>query len=352
MFETYRTHIAAVQYIIDVLRNRYKMDLGTLHSPFTNSYFVVNSCFQILPLFFCSEVVKAQRNRPVSLQNTDAVISAGGDGTFLEAASLIGCSNSPCSLMNGSSVGLPSTPCVLPSLEQQIWVFGINTDPSRSEGKLLLQSPHGDQNAEDPEADSIVELRSKYRPERQRKETGGTLSLASLTCINHSIEKIVNGTFKPIGRRRIRVTIFDPPSTGYPSQPPGHLLRQDSITTRRGPSKLDGALRSSPTARSSPSVIQSPRDSSVDLDRTALRSDCTLDEWKDLPGGQGRSIEYRAVNDVLVTSKESHMSMYIEMIVDGGRPQRSKNSGVIICTGLIKIYVGYFKILQNSWISE
>ncbi|XP_026191071.1 uncharacterized protein LOC34618738 [Cyclospora cayetanensis] len=51
----------------------------------------------------------------------DAVISAGGDGTYLEAASII----------PGQTLGEPSGP----------WLFGVNTDPARSEGRLCVKAP-------------------------------------------------------------------------------------------------------------------------------------------------------------------------------------------------------------------
>lgn len=341
--------------------------------------------------------MKAQRSKPVSLCNVDAVISAGGDGTFLEAASLVGWTPLPCSLnsvplrrhgvtydprLNSSGhvyslvstrdegsapqVYLVPTPCIdrpigfISSIQKPVWVFGINTDPSRSEGRLLIQTPQTRSSSRDLSETgvsdsldwtlepSVIELRDRFRPRTHSEETGKArmLSEASLDWVNCSIDKIVNGTFRPMRRRRIRVTIFDPlPAEKVPG-PPGVALRERSITRRReDPSTTADVISLAAVSytRSSPSfMVQENSTSSkesVDIHpaQKYIRRSSTQAWDRPVDANElGRSyhtVKYRAVNDVLVTSAQSHMATYIEISVDEHPPQRSKNSGVIVCTG-------------------
>jgi hypothetical protein len=46
-----------------------------------------------------------------------------------------------------------------------------------------------------------------------------------------------------------------------------------------------------------------------------------------------RLIEYRSVNDVFLSNSQNNHTLYVELCVDDNPPFRSKNSGVLICTG-------------------
>ncbi|CDJ35348.1 uncharacterized protein EMH_0025520 [Eimeria mitis] len=85
----------------------------------------------------------------------DAIISAGGDGTYLEAASII----------PGYIPGGPSGP----------WLFGFNTDPSRSEGRLCVKPPkrmqqQQQQQQQQRQQQQQLEVQQEQQPQQQQKQ--------------------------------------------------------------------------------------------------------------------------------------------------------------------------------------
>lgn len=385
MFETYIAHTVAINHIMHLLREVHGLHVHHL---------------------------KAQTTTSVDLTNIDAIIAAGGDGTFLEAASLV----------RPSGV-VPS------STAQPLWVFGINTDPSRSEGNLLMK----------PSTSSVVTKRKSSScfirrstdvtgfPRRERpplRRSGTTVRLQentgkdsffhlskdnldsghiseTLEGLRLVIDKIVHGTYAPIRRRRIRVTLVDPElplldgSIGT-LRLPSRLLRpapasrsgltdlqlssrpaQQTATKKEKqflgrqystpdekpylfqPERMDGWTPSSssfiscsrqPRQPRHPENVSTPAlsDSEIqgratgtsldDDDRSheaaaAHHRDQGSEKEEESPKQHHHRLDYLAVNDVLVTSQQSHMSFYVEWSVDGSKPQRSKNSGLIISTG-------------------
>lgn len=118
MWKTYQSHRAAVDRIVSTLTNEYGIE---------------------------TKVRKAFHVTAEDTENVDAVIAAGGDGTFLGAASI---------------------------LLKPLPLFGINTDPARSEGRLLLNHFEGEDMAD-------------------------------------VVNRIIEGDYIPITRQRVKVTIDD-----------------------------------------------------------------------------------------------------------------------------------------------
>ncbi|CDJ69739.1 hypothetical protein, conserved [Eimeria necatrix] len=90
---------------------------------------------------------KLSRRGDVALP-PDAIISAGGDGTYLEAASII----------PGHLEGSPKGP----------WIFGVNTDPTRSEGRLCVK-PSKQSKQQQQQQELQQPLQKKGHEERQRQ---------------------------------------------------------------------------------------------------------------------------------------------------------------------------------------
>eukprot|EP00922_Rhytidocystis_sp_ex-Travisia-forbesii_P034722 GHVS01051562.1.p1 GENE.GHVS01051562.1~~GHVS01051562.1.p1 ORF type:complete len:368 (-),score=68.75 GHVS01051562.1:271-1218(-) len=50
-------------------------------------------------------------------------------------------------------------------------------------------------------------------------------------------------------------------------------------------------------------------------------------------GASAILLRHRAVNDVMVSEKQCSNALYTEVSVDGGKKERQKSSGIIVCTG-------------------
>lgn len=424
MIETHRTHTAAVNHILHELRDVHQISV---------------------------DVVKAQLSSYVDLEGVDAILSAGGDGTFLEAASLVNYTSSspsvgspqpkssgiaptelgagkpcvvdhacPSSAVDPSHLSSerceapgvdPSQPPALPP-QHRIWVFGLNTDPSRSEGHLLMTSGGVPPITVDV-SPSVYERCSQITCSPDTLATNNSSPRCplrrTLTCrlsdpaahhrqLSTIIERLVAGRYTPIRRQRLRISIMEPVHPRgriIRERPPGVTVRSNSISlakfgssrTRVSEGEAGSAdvsplgssfsvwpatqptgggrsLSGSPRGRQLTNFPQLPTGSPshrASSQAGSLRPPTMVyNNDKDSLGPQfnasqnangvaydGRHdsqatndglpvcqvLEYRAVNDILLTRLESHLTMYVEVSVDGGPPQRSKNSGVLVCTG-------------------
>lgn len=418
---------------------------------------------------FAPDVIKAQSSQCVDLDGVDAIVSAGGDGTFLEAASLLDYTPPYCLSPSDADRAYSKRDVLYEdaaksrgageksrkergatetcggddsdgtSSQQQIWVFGLNTDPSRSEGRLLmatgapppitilcLEDQQRSVKNDGPEGSKLppsCDNRQMF-PETQPRneahkpeefcfphcETVSSCQLDAPRCLKRSVTirlsdpathkrqlseiilRLVKGNVFPIQRRRLRVSILDPLAARgrtLHERPPGVIVRSSSINRSRlrlgtdlstlsetqketmfnaspksnspgtkGDATVRGRLRSASCAQQSPrcfgamdgcsaevrlkipedydATTSSPRaPATPESPRTKLFG-CSLVHRDFCP--KRSALKYRAVNDVLLTRSESHLTMYVEISVDGGPPYRSKNSGVVVCTGDDEIF--------------
>jgi len=187
------------------------------------------------------------------LAEFDAVISAGGDGTFLDAASLI----SPIS-------GTGHLP-----------LFGLNTDPERSEGRLLMNK----------EGESI----------------------------ESAVQRILEGDYTRLNRQRIHITIKSDGSPLGSTSP-------RSVTMATSPSHAHATHHPSP--QTTPPSTCYP---AAAVEKRASSEDGQMMMWM--------MLSHRPLNDVMVAALEAMPTVYCEVKVDDREPERQKHSGIIICTG-------------------
>jgi hypothetical protein len=201
-------------------------------------------CNMSVSLCTIVEVVKAQSLSSIDRLDIDAVISAGGDGTFLEAASLINftplqcfCSSTDVSCskcvieensFNFREVG--STQVANDDIENRtkirkrpLWVFGLNTNPARSEGQLLLKSSTLKKNySNSSESNNMNQDNCNKSSFLEQKSHETFLASSEINdiqknkkindhhnCLTKAIQRLVDRDYVPIQRRRLRVSIME-----------------------------------------------------------------------------------------------------------------------------------------------
>ncbi|XP_053993443.1 NAD kinase 2, mitochondrial-like [Hylaeus volcanicus] len=346
MKETHRVHSSSVNHILHVFKDIHNVDV---------------------------EVVKAQSLSSIDRLDIDAVVSAGGDGTFLEAASLINFTPLACFC---SSTDFSSTKCLLeknsfnflkmgsPTVEkddsgkrvnvrnQPLWVFGLNTNPARSEGQLLLKSCELEKNHfhsylpnnvnQDNYNKSTLSKQKSNQPFVAHSQINDIQENKSDHDHHHSltkaIQRLVNRDYVPIQRRRLRVSIIETFRLSSQEVNNNVPLRTTcfsndgdrlSCMDRHYPKSLQILENNNVNMLESrdvqPSLVQCHNLKKNYIDVLKNDSACTNSSF--------RLIEYRSVNDVFLTNSQNNRTLYVELSVDDNPPFRSKNSGVLICTG-------------------
>lgn len=311
-YKTHMTHVGIMDYLLRQLNERFKIH---------------------------TIVVKAQSHN-LSIIDTelsafppDLIISAGGDGTFLEAASLVP----------------PKGPYAKP-----LWIVGINTDPERSMGALCLsyfnehnaffKRPHPalekggndtcisskqkmirfniktDAPREECTSDSIGE---KEWSDISGASFGGINQLADssapdhCTVISKNDSNVYSLTYdeyignlldrlltkrecKPICRQKIRIKVF---KRHNPAASNEETLTKDSANIEE--------------------ILFDGTESNFNPDELTT---------KNMVKGKIRA-PYGAVNDVIVADRSFGKTFYALVQVDNSPIMRVKSSGVLVTTG-------------------
>lgn len=212
----------------------------------------------------------------------DAVISAGGDGTYLEAASLIQPAN------HGDKV---------------VWLFGINTDPDRSEGKLCIQ----------PNLTLHEDVEILPTPKTECSNTYSRAASVSdhFLLSPSSDHSHVSGTAHwPTTPHSSTPHCATPHCTALHCRTPVDYIPR--IVARL----LRGEVRS------------------LFRQRIVLAVEEPVREGGDATGSSRcHPLPYRAVNDVMISERQCSDALYAEVEVDDHPPERQKSSGIICCTG-------------------
>lgn len=292
--------------------------------------------------------------------NRDVCVS-GGDGTYLEAASII----------PGKVSGEPSGP----------WLFGVNTDPARSEGRLCVKSPfntavksdkkhhlqqqqpqqhqykHQHDQTSPPVGSSLVfetprvpgpDPPPSLGPPEGAPETGFDAKGYVAATLRH----LLQGGARLIARQRIRATLR------FPSHMRHEVTariqqQQEEARAQRGPpmeglgpplgaavgGPTGGTLSSSFGSVGSLGGTQGGGPQVEGPQRSSSKEVLTFDAGSPVPAkdvASGEVVEmglpFLAVNDVLVSEVNVAKTLYADVWIDG-EARRHKSSGILVSTG-------------------
>ncbi|XP_037080752.1 NAD kinase 2, mitochondrial-like isoform X2 [Pollicipes pollicipes] len=180
------------------------------------------------------------------IEESDIVFTMGGDGTFLLGATRILHPNKP--------------------------IVGINSDPTRSEGHLLL-------------------------PKRYSVN------------IKEAVQRLLAGKFRWLFRKRIRMTLIG--QDVY--KPPVELHNQQLLNPEYRYLDMDWSNASLPTSYMESSTMVEPRGITY--------------------AKQARVLPVLALNEVFIAECLSARVSYYEMSIDGGPQFKQKSSGLCVSTG-------------------
>ncbi|KAF8821438.1 Dna-directed Rna polymerase III RPC8 [Cardiosporidium cionae] len=347
-YRTHRTHKKCVKQLESLLRDIYGMTVTHVKA-------------KSIEL----EVLK----KSLSSWDCDAILSAGGDGTYLEAAALI-----PSGL---SSHSLP------------LRIFGINTDPRRSEGRLCLslqpflgksscvshREPHfslGDGHSLTSPHDKSAYTNGttalpppESTPSSSQQHRGVYVHSRSLLSPKPSLRPKHSNQTKFIGSRQTLTSVVFHPLVCSPWKmilPHQRWLRKEWLSREISPRRQSEYKRNAKCRWNSTST--SFLDPEVYLPLLVQRLLCTclscdaptIDSGEKQPDlcskgftplfrqrlrvtlhdswhHQDTIISHKAVNDVIIADRNSSRALYAEVQIDKGLKERQKSSGLLICTG-------------------
>ncbi|ORM39872.1 putative NAD kinase [Babesia sp. Xinjiang] len=265
----------------------------------------------------------------------DIIISAGGDGTFLEAAALVPPTKPP---------------------EKRLWIVGINTDPERSVGALCLSYfKRGDtafRRSTGAEGDGLEHLNPDDVPKQNMIRFSDTGTLVRKEC-----------TFDTTGAKEwsdIASASFcdtqnsqDPQSQSKCTVLSKHTANIYNLTYDEYVGNLLERLivkrDYEPVARQKIRIKMLKGHNNAPADISATRGDATCIEDSLFCGADtcfigddicaelcdtGNGImPYGAVNDVIIADKSFGRTFYGLVQVDSSEIMRVKSSGVLVSTG-------------------
>eukprot|EP01068_Selenidium_serpulae_P004529 Selendium_serpulae@DN3620_c0_g1_i1.p1 len=170
MWDTHQLHYLNLNRIRRLLRNGYGIHVKVTHS------------------ILSPTAVQA-------LNGVDAIVSAGGDGTYLRASQMV----------PGIEVTAPD------ERRKNVWLFGVNTNPASSEGHLCLSSddpPDGSPVGHQPFDDASLAsyFASDIRSDKKYFGIDDDISGEAQSVIQ-ATRKIAEMSFQPLIRQRISVEI-------------------------------------------------------------------------------------------------------------------------------------------------
>ncbi|KAK2197661.1 bifunctional Inorganic polyphosphate-ATP-NAD kinase [Babesia duncani] len=319
-YKTHYTHKKIMQTLLNQLQYKYKIHANVLRAQSRG-----------LTIIDCEN----------SAFPPDIIISAGGDGTFLEAASLI--------------------PPLKTRNNKPLWVIGINTDPERSMGALCVsyferenwfKHPNDDTKLED--ACPSVKLSSRFpgnayslpKPNKIRF-IDDDLCTRTNTCENgkREIADITSASFNsngvavPMNVQNALVgtnisSLYDITYEDYVGTLLQRLLVQrdfDPIVRQRIRLKL---------FKQCCKIENIPYDSST-LENQLFKETGSKFDTDDLNQtetmAEGLSVPYGAINDVMIADQSFGKTFYALVQIDDNPIMRVKSSGVLITTGLLEL---------------
>ncbi|UKK00823.2 NAD(+) kinase [Theileria orientalis] len=301
-YKTHITHKKIMESLIRHLIDVYKLDIQVIKAQTKG----------VLPFG-----VQGNKHR----YRPDLVISAGGDGTFLEASSLI------------PPGQLTDTP---------IWLVGVNTDPERSLGNLCMSyhgpklvnhlncgfeesvnnQPTSNENCSETHTDKNMDdfcsfiyhrgdekklcLKSPNNITEEDRNSKEKKVITYDQYVNTLLDNLLNFRLHPIPRQRLRLKLFK-----------RKFMRNDILeTTLANKEDLD----------------------SNKIENTLLTENNSTFDERDLEKANNTDAKvytfpHGVLNDVMIADKDFGKTFYAIVQIDDKPLKRIKSSGVLITTG-------------------